>query len=87
MGRLWKRLKHPRNVSAAGTYRLELTFLKNPGEDEAAQRHRHDEDKGEGQRGSGGLYYPQSHDACQLDYGEHVHPPCLHLKQHTDSWV
>lgn len=65
------------------TYRLELTFLENPAEDEAAQRHRHDEDEGERQGGHGGLHYPQSHDARQLHQGEHVHAPCLHLKQHT----
>ncbi len=68
------------------TYRLELTFLENPGEDEAAQRHCHDEDEGERQGGLGRLHYPQSHDACQLSDGEHVHTPCLHLEQHT-RWL
>lgn len=62
------------------TYRLQLAFLENPGEDEASKRHRHDEDKGERQGGFRRLHHPQSHDACQLDYGEHVHPPCLHLE-------
>lgn len=84
---MWDEMIVEKNVSAAETYRLELTFLKNPGEDEAAQRHCHDEDEGEGQGGGGGLHYPQSHDARQLDDGEHVHPPCLHLNQHTDSRV
>ena len=61
------------------THCLEFTLLKDPGEDEAAQRHRHDEDKGECQRGLSRLHYPQSHDAQQLDDGEHVHPPCPYL--------
>lgn len=65
------------------TYRLELAFLENPGEDEAAQRHRHDEDEGERQRGHSRFHDPQSHDAPQLDDGEHVHAPCLHLKWRT----
>lgn len=65
------------------TYRLEFSFLENPGEDQAAQRHRHDEDEGERQGGHGGLHYPQSHDARQLHQGEHVHTPCLHLELHT----
>ncbi len=65
------------------TYRLQLTFLENPGEDEATQRHRHDEDEGECQGGLGGFHNPQSHNAQQLRQGEHVHTPCLHLEQHT----
>lgn len=69
------------------TYRLELAFLKNPGEDEAAQRHRHDEDEGERQGGLGGLHYPQSHDAPQLHDGEHVHTPCPHLKKTCMGWL
>lgn len=63
------------------TYRLQLSFLENPGQDEAAQRHRHDEDEGERQRRRGGLHDPQRHDAPQLGQGEHIHPPCLHLMQ------
>lgn len=75
--------KHSRKASATQTYRLELTLLEDPGEDEASQRHRHDEDEGERQGGRSGLHYPQSHDACQLGDGKHVHAPCLHLKKHT----
>lgn len=67
------------------TYRLELTFLKDPGEDEAAQRHRHDEDEGERQGGHGRFHHPQGHDARQLDYGEHVHTPRPHLRQQTEG--
>lgn len=64
------------------TYRFELPFLEDLWEDEAPQRHRHDEDEGERQRGHGRLDNPQGHDARQLRHGEHVHTPCLHLKQH-----
>lgn len=71
------------------TYRLKLTLLKDPGEDEAAERHGHDEDEGEGERDHGGLDHPQQHDASQLYDGEHVHTPRLHLQHkgtHTLLW-
>lgn len=70
-------------VFCCPTHRLQLTLFEDPGEDEASQRHRHDEDEGERQGGHARLHYPQSHNARQLDDGEHVHTPCLHLKQHT----
>lgn len=74
-------------IVAKTIYRLELPFLEDPREDEAAKRHRHDEDEGERQRGLGGLHYPQSHNARQLDDGEHVHAPCLHLKTTHRRWL
>lgn len=46
------------NRGGGQTYRLQLALLEDPGEDEAAQRHGHDEDEGEGQRRHGGLHHP-----------------------------
>ena len=66
-------------VDGVGTYRLQLSLLEDPGEDEAAQRDGHDQDEGEGQRRLRGLHHPQAHDARQLDEREHVHTPRLHL--------
>lgn len=74
--------RNSRHISETPTYRLELPFFENLGQDEATQRHRHDEDEGERQRDHGGLDDPQGGDARQLCHGEHVHAPCLHLKWH-----
>lgn len=69
------------------TYRLQLTLLKDPGEDKATQRHRHDEDEGERQRSLCGFHHPQSHNAPQLHDGKHVHAPCLYLKQYSVFFI
>lgn len=69
------------------TYRLQFSFLKNPGQDEAAQRHGHDEDEGERQGCCGGLHHPKRNNTPQLRQSEHIHPPCLHLKRQIQRGV
>lgn len=61
------------------SYRLQLPLLENPGQKATPQRHREQQQEGKGERGCRGLDHPEQCDAAQLDAGEQVHPPRLHL--------
>lgn len=67
------------------THSCQLPLLKDPSKDESAQWHSHDEDKGESQGCHSGLHHPQECNTQQLDYGEHVHTPGLHLGTHEEK--
>lgn len=60
-------------------YRLQLPVLEEPGQKATPQRHREQQHEGKGEGGGCGLDYPEQGDAAQLDAGEQVHPPGLHL--------
>lgn len=53
--------------------------MEEAGQHEASQWHCHDQDKGEGQGCHRRFHHPEQHNAGQLNAGEEIHSPGLHL--------
>lgn len=70
---------HPATAPSSTPYRLQLSVLEKPGQKATPQRHREQQQEGKGERSRCGLDHPEQCDASQLDAGEQVHSPRLHL--------